>query len=277
MPDEYDEIGPWSEVKLDILRKYAIPYSKLVTEYGLFHLYIDGFAGPGYHLSRTTGDIVPGSPLNALSTQPPFREYHFIDANAARVEQLRDYAQRRPDVFVYSGDCNEILLRHVLPRACYEKRRRALCVLDPYNIDLSWELVSTAGRMRSVEIFLNFMIMDMNMNVLLQDPAKADSVQVARMNRFWGDDSWRSIVYEAEESLFGWDWEKKVEDANDKLAEAYRKRLIEQAGFEYAPRPLPLRNSLGRTIYYLFFASPNRTGHKIVDEIFNKYRAAEGV
>ncbi len=44
------------------------------------------------------------------------------------------------------------------------------------------------------------------------------------------------------------------------------------AGFKYAPAPLALKNSLGRTIYYLFFASPNQTGSKIVEDIFRKHR-----
>ena len=47
MPAEPDRIGPWSEVKLDILREYAAPYSKILAAKGFHHLYIDGFAGPG--------------------------------------------------------------------------------------------------------------------------------------------------------------------------------------------------------------------------------------
>jgi hypothetical protein len=34
------------------------------------------------------------------------------------------------------------------------------CLLDPYNIYLSWEVVSAAGKMRSIEFFVNFTIMD---------------------------------------------------------------------------------------------------------------------
>jgi three-Cys-motif partner protein len=189
LPTEFDLIGPWSEVKLEILRDYAGPYSRIVAKNGFYHLYIDGFAGPGSHISRTTGEPVPGSPLNALRTEPPFREYHFIDADPARADQLREHAGSRQEVHVYAGDCNEILLTKVFPRARYEDRHRALCLLDPYNIDLSWELIAAAGRMKSIEIFLNFMVMDMNMNVLLRDPAKADPAQAARMTRFWGDES----------------------------------------------------------------------------------------
>ena len=150
---------------------------------------------------------------------------------------------------------------------------------DPYNIDLSWDVVATAGRMRSIEIFVNFMVMDMNMNVLLRDPAKADAVQIARMDRFWGDRSWREVAYEVSRqgSLFGEADQVKVESANEKIAEAYRKRLIDVAGFAYAPQPLRFVNSLGATIYYLFFASPNKTGNKIVEDIFRKHRMKQGL
>jgi three-Cys-motif partner protein len=166
------------------------------------------------------------------------------------------------------------LLHTIFPRVRYEDYRRALCVLDPYNIDLSWEVVAAAGRMRSIEIFLNFMVMDMNMNVLLSRPDKADPEQVARMNRFWGDDSWRAVAYQDDPqgSLFGGTAKIKVVDANDKIAEAYRQRLLEVAGFRFAPIPVRFLNSNGATIYYLFFASPDPTANKIVQQIFDKHR-----
>lgn len=278
MPAGYDEIGPWSEVKLDILREYASPYSRILTAYRFHHLYIDAFAAGGTHLSRTTGEVVPGSPLVALGTDPPFNEYHFIDANPTRVQQLRSYCTGRGDVHIHEGDCNRVLTEAVFPRVKFQERRRALCLLDPYNIDLSWEVVAAAGRMKTIEIFVTFMVMDMNMNVLLRDPSKAVPSQIARMDRFWGDRSWREVAYEVSPQgrLFGDPDEIKVEDANNKLAEAYRDRLTDVADFGYAPKPLLLRNSLGATIYYLFFASPNRTGHKIVEQIFDKHRKPKG-
>lgn len=156
----------------------------------------------------------------------------------------------------------------------YEQRHRALCLLDPYNIDLSWEVVAAAGKSKAIEIFLNFMVMDMNMNVLLRDPEKADPVQVARMNRFWGDTSWREVAYKTnpQANFFEENEMVKADDANEKIATAYRDRLLQLAGFTYVPKPLALKNTLGKTIYYLFFASPNKTGQKIVEHIFNKHR-----
>ena len=89
------------------------------------------------------------------------------------------------------------------------------------------------------------------------------------MNRFWGDDSWRSAAYRQEPDLFGSHEEKTT---NEDVAEAYRNRLKDVAHFKYVPRPLPMRNSSGAIIYYLFFASPNVTGGKIVEDIFERYR-----
>ena len=196
MSSDMDTIGPWTEVKLEILREYAAPYSTILTANHLYHLYIDAYAAGGSHVSATTGEVVPGSTRLALLTEPPFREYHFIDSDPIRVERLRQFTDGRADVHVHSGDCNEILLRDVFPVARYEDRRRALCLLDPYNIDLSWPVIAKAGAMKSIEIFVNFMMMDMNMNILLRDPSAADPLQLARMNRFWGDDSWKHVAYE---------------------------------------------------------------------------------
>jgi len=266
----YDQIGVWSEVKLDILREYAVAYSRILSKQRLRHIYVDAFAGLGVHLSRNTGEWVAGSPLNALAVEPPFREFHFIDADGNRAAQLRELAGNKSEVFTYEGDCNDILPSRIFPRAEYQNYGRALCLLDPYNINLAWEVVAKAGKMATIEIFLNFMIMDMNMNVLRHNPDKVDPRQVARMNRFWGDESWRAVVYENSRNLFG--LEEKV-GTNEMLAEAYRKRLREIAGFQYVPEPMPMRNSTGNTIYYLFFASPNATGKKIVEAIFNKYRS----
>lgn len=266
-----DEIGYWSEIKLDIIRKYATAYSTVLSaQPGIRgHVYVDAFAGAGIHVSRRTGAFIPGSPLNALNVQPPFKEFHFIDLDGGRAQGLRSMAGARKDVHVYQGDCNGILLEKVFPKVRYTDYRRALCLLDPYGLNLNWEVMRTAGKEKSIEIFLNFMVMDMNMNVLKHDRSKVRPEQAARMNAFWGDDSWQNAGYSASETLFG-NVESKA--TNDALAQAFRKRLKDVAGFAYVPDPIPMRNSSGAIIYYLFFASPNKTGANIVTDIFRKYR-----
>src|SRR6266436_9529835 len=105
-----DEIGVWSEIKLEIVKKYATAYSTvLAAQPGIrSHAYIDAFAGAGTHISKTTGEFILGSPLNALLVQPPFREFHFIDLDGGRAELLRRHAADRAEVTVHEGDCNEV-------------------------------------------------------------------------------------------------------------------------------------------------------------------------
>ncbi len=185
----YDEIGYWSEVKLDIVRKYAQAYSAILAKETRIrkYLYIDAFAGAGVHISKQTGEFVPGSPLNALNVHPPFSEYHFIDLDGDKADHLRQLAGDAPNVWVYNEDCNSVLLGNVFTCARYRDYHRALCLLDPYALNLDWEVVQAAGQMKSVEIFLNFM--DMNMNVLWKNPDNVPPSQLARMDAFWGDRS----------------------------------------------------------------------------------------
>jgi len=232
-------------------------------------LYIDGFAGPGVHISKQTKGYVPGSPLNALNVKPPFKEFHFIDIDGNRADTLRERCEDYSNVYVYKGDCNNLLLEKIFPLAKYSDYRRGLCLLDPYGLHLNWEVVQMAGKMKSIEIFLNFQVMDMNMNVLWRNPNKVSNSQIARMNAFWGDDSWRNAAYTKTKGLFG-DIEEKA--GIELIVEAYQDRLKKVAGFAFVPDPIPMRNTSGAILYYLFFASPNPTGAKIVKQIFDKYK-----
>jgi three-Cys-motif partner protein len=279
--DEYDEIGIWSEVKLAIIKEYLAPYASILDKTrrtsipSLKWIYIDAYAGPGYHLSKTTGETVEGSPLIALNVQPAFSEYHFIDTNPNRVRQLRELAGPRTDVFTYDRDCNEVLIKDVFPRARYEDYKRAVCLLDPYNINLTWDVIETAGKMGSVELFLNFMIMDINRNALTRDPDKAIPSKVAQMTRLCGDEEWLDIGYDKQDTLFGDVTQTKV--SNARVAEWFRKRLIDKAGFKYVPQPMPMKTKTNSIIYYLYFAGHKTSASNIVTGIFKKYREKQGL
>jgi three-Cys-motif partner protein len=267
---KFDKIGYWSEIKLDIVKDYASAYSKILAAQKnpeLYHIYIDAFAGAGVHISKSTGEFIQGSPVNAILVKPPFCEYHLIDLDQEKVALLKEIAEGRSDVHVHEGDGNDILLRDVFPRVLFKNYRRGLCLLDPYGLDLKWDVIETAGQMQSIDMFLNFPVADMNRNVLWRNPVGVDTADINRMNAFWGDDSWRGIAYTTERSLFR--FEEKVD--NETIAEGFRKRLLNVARFKQVPRPLPMRNSKGVIVYYLFFASQKPVAMHIVETIFKKY------
>ena len=271
----FDEIGYWSEIKLDIIREYAVAYSQILsvqTEPSFNHIYIDAFSGAGVNISRNTGEFVLGSPRNAILVKPPFKEYHYIDLNRRKIESLEDLASSHDNVFLYHGDCNKVMQEKIIPNVKYEDYRRALCILDPYGLDLDWDVIYKVGQKKTIEIFLNFPVADMNRNVLWRDATNVSNSQIERMNKFWGDNSWRDVAYveSPQKHLFG----NKIQEksSNETIANAFRKRLKNVAGFKHVPEPIAMKNSQNAIIYYLFFASPKPVAANIVKSIFDKYK-----
>ena len=176
------------------------------------------------------------------------------------------------DVHIHTGDCNQYLTTELLPTIQYKKFNRALCLLDPYGLDLDWEVILQAGQSGAVDMFLNFPVMDMNRNAIWRNPDKAPAGGVDRMNKFWGDHSWRNAAYaEARQgSFFG---PELVKQGNEEIVAAFRQRLKNVAGFGFVPKPLPMRNSRKAVVYYLFFASPKAVAEKIITDIFRSYEA----
>ena len=114
-----DRIGYGSEIKLDIVKKYASAYSTIMAKQSSIgrHIYIDAFAGAGQHISKATGDFVQGSPLKALAIRRLSRNCTNRSRWRARAGEAAEY--HRPDdkrVTVHQGDCNDdLLLRDVFP------------------------------------------------------------------------------------------------------------------------------------------------------------------
>ncbi len=263
-----DEIGYWSEVKLAILDEYAKPYNLILHKKGFKTIYVDGFAGAGHHKAKGSERVIEGSPQRALNVEPPFDYLHFVDIDTARVHALEKLAPDKLNVKVHQGDCNEILLSEIFPKIRFSKYERALCILDPYGLHLDWQVIKSAGDSKAIEIFLNFPVMDMNMNVLWRNSEHVSELHRERMTKFWGDNSWENAAYQTTQGLFE---EMLEKSSNEAVAEAFRARLKKVGGFKFVPKPMPMRNTKGAVVYFLFFAAQQPTADKIVKDIFAKY------
>ena len=268
-----DEVGPWTEIKVEIVEAFAKAFATITTAKGREYfkpVYMDGFAGGGRLLSEATGEIVAGTPLRIVDVQPPFDEYHFIEKDPRKVVALRELLGTRRGVTIHEGDSNEILLGEVLPTMTFESYRKGLLFLDPYGLDIDWRVVEAAGRSQCVDLLLNFPIMDMNMNVLKSNPDRVSAEQAARMNRFWGDESWRTECYEDQAGLFEIFRSKKP--GNEAAVRAYQRRLKDVAGFQHVSTALEMRNQEGAILYYLIGASQKPVAVKIINDVFRRRR-----
>ena len=62
------------------------------------------------------------------------------------------------------------------------------------------------------------------------------------------------------------------DDCNQVLLSDVFPRVKYVAGFDYVPAPMPMRNSKGAVLYYLYFASQKPVASRIVRDIFKKYQ-----
>ena len=272
---KFDEIGRWSELKLEIVEKYGAAYTTafagLKGRY-LKKYYIDAFSGAGIHLEKNTGRQIEGSPARALRVRPPFDHFYFIDMNPDKTAYLKTLCGTRNDVDIITQDASPYLIKKLLPTIQFEKFNRALCLLDPYGLHLDWEVMQQAGQSRAVDMFLNFPVMDINRNAIWKNPERVPRDGIDRMDRFWGDNSWRRVAYAVSPQYDLFSEPDRVKQDNSAIVTAFRERLKKVAGFSFVPEPLPMKNSNNAVIYYLFLASAKPVAEKIIEEIFSKYR-----
>jgi len=272
-PFKFDEIGYWSELKLEISEKYGAAYTNaFANNKGLKKFYIDAFSGAGVHIKKGTKEHIEGSPARALKVRPPFDHFYFIDLDEDKTKHLAELCGNRTDVTIYTGDSTQYLTEKLLPTIKYEKFNRALCLLDPYGLHLDWEVMWQAGQSRAIDMFLNFPVMDMNRNAIWKNPKEVPQDGIDRMTRFWGDASWKEAAYVEDKQTNLFFAPDLVKQDNDAVVNGFRDRLRKVAGFAFVADPLPMRNKNNATVYYLFFASQKPVAQKIIHDIFAKYR-----
>jgi three-Cys-motif partner protein len=273
-PFNFDEIGIWSELKLEIVENYGAAYTKaFANQPKLKKYYVDAFSGAGVHVSKRTGGQVEGSPARALNVSPPFDHFYFIDMNAEKTKRLATLCSGRADVTIITDDATSYL-RKLLPTIQYANYNRALCLLDPYGLHLDWEVMRQAGHSKAVDLFLNFPVMDMNRNAIWRSPENAPTDGIERMNRFWGDQSWRQAAYVESKQSDLFSGPELIKQDNAAIVKAFQERLQNVANFEFVPDPLPMRNRNNAVVYYLFFASQKPVAKKIIEDIFKKHRVS---
>lgn len=274
--DKREAIGQWTEIKLQIIREYAAAYTTILKEqpWCRGYAYIDAFAGGGEFVSKEDRErLIPGSPLNALNIQNKFTEYHFIDIDPQKIGRLRELTAERIEVSTihfYIGDANVRVTQEILPHFQYNSFKRALCILDPYGVDIEWTTIAAIGQAKTMDVYLNFPLMDINRNAARKVIELSDPNQGEKLTRIWGDDSWKGLAYTVQERLFDEPRLVKIK-GNETLKSGFMDRLKSKAGFSYIPEPILMTNQQGGPLYFLFFASHKPVAQAIAQDIFRKW------
>jgi len=275
MEGKYKGTSEWTRSKLEFVEKYLAEYVKILSSAvgkGYFDSfeYVDAFAGEGRYEDPETGDYVDGSPAVALSVEPAFSKYHFIEVDqirTAKLESLKSEFQERT-IMTYTGDASDVLVQTLAPQFERRLRKRVFMLLDPWGLQVHWETIKILAGLRTVEIFVNLSLVGLQRNVLLNRYEDIGENHRERMRRVWGNDDWEHDFYKTDQGLFE-PITKKVDGSSELLASKYRGRLLEL--FEFCPEHVIMRNSKGGPVYALVFATHNKVGFKIMDYILRKY------
>lgn len=288
------KVGPWAREKLQCLQKYLSAYTTILKNQKFDgYFYIDAFAGggraemrrsasnmlskkdailPGLNLADEpeVSEYIDGSPRVALSIEPPFTRYVFIEQDQARANDLDKLKDEFPDraISVYAESAEHVLSQNILKSGLDWRRYRGVIFLDPFGLQVKWDLIRRIAETKSLEVFINFPVGMAIQRKLTRDPSKLASHDIHMLNKYFGDEDWFDVVYSRNPDLVTGQYVMKNRDSGRALADWYQNRLTEVFG--YGAQPRLVRNPGGSHLYYLLFASPNRTGAKIADYVLKQ-------
>jgi three-Cys-motif partner protein len=194
--------------------------------------YIDAFAGRGKQALKSGADSTPtvaevesffgdeseradteeflvGSAIRALRAATnavrPFDRFIFIDAHRASCRELEivvksDFPSIENTVTIQCSDANAALSVHV--SAVDWTRTRALVFLDPYGLEVSWDLIERLARTGACDVWYLFPLGGV-IHMMTKDGQMPYSWR-ARLDKVFGTDTWCEEFYRTSDqrSLF---------------------------------------------------------------------------
>jgi three-Cys-motif partner protein len=250
-----NDVGGWTEEKYRLIASYFRQFSTGTKKAWPHRTFIDLYAGAGCSRLRTTGKILKGSPILALSVNDPFDQYVFCEEDQDSFQALesrikRDYPTR--NVRCIQGDCNKKIdeIVGLLPR----RDSLGLCFVDPYNLSIQFETLTKLAERRLDILCLLALHMDANRAYdvyINQDSSKVD--------RFLGSDTWKTDFINSG---------RPRQEFPMFLAQYFAKRM-QTLGFEETPtHSMHLVRSDDRNVplYHLALFSRNQLAYKFWDQ-----------
>lgn len=264
--------GEHTRRKLDVVAKYLAAYVTVMKKQEFRLFYVDGFAGSGASTSKAeaeksqdptlfpTAEVLDGSPTRALSVEPPFDHYIFIeksDENVRSLSGLREKFPNRADsIEIAPGDANDRLCEFC-DRIDNERFHRAVVFLDPFGLSVRWQTVERLAATQKVDLWYLVPVDGMSRQI------KDDGTFLpgaSKIDEIWGSTAWHTKAVrpaDNSEDLFGGVDERLEKIAKAKqFSEMFREHLQDVFAGGVASAYLPLGRGR-RHDFSLMFACAN--------------------
>ncbi|MCL2798062.1 MAG: three-Cys-motif partner protein TcmP [Firmicutes bacterium] len=259
--------GEWTKAKLTILEKYLSFYVRALKNQKVKLTYIDAFAGSG-KTSLPTGDIEGSA---SIAMKYDFDQYFFIEYDQNRLLDLKKYIsekfpQKAGKVSYLQGDCNEELIKVFNG---LNKYQRGVMFLDPYAMEMRWEVLQAAQKTEILDIWYLFPVMAVNRN-LKNDGEISESVK-QKISAILPAGWYEALYYENPQmNMWNFTDMRKVNTAN---LIAFIQEKIKGVFPHVATKPVELKNSKNSLQFLLCFMISNPSpkagslAKKVVEDI----------
>ncbi|WP_420389360.1 three-Cys-motif partner protein TcmP [Marinobacter sp.] len=279
--------GPWTQLKLSILRDYLNFFTKALKGKGFTLHYADAFAGTGHQSLKATKGQDPMFPIEdldgsaqiALNIEPPFHKYHLNDLSNEHYNALNELVSKYPtrDCRVTRLDGNEFVKQFCQSLSSND---RAIVFIDPYSTELHWDTLKHVANSQRIDLWLLFPISAL-LRMTPNDPDRLDESWVRKIDLLLGTSEWKEALYKPKPTpiisdMFGEIEAPGMERLNvEEVAQFVRSRLGEE--FAYVAKPATLY-AKGTPLFLFMFAVSNRVrvaqalAERVSTHILRKYQ-----
>lgn len=267
--------GWWTEQKLDILSDYLAAFTKASKRAGTT-VYLDLFAGQPENVSRErSSHVIRGSARRALDTVPPFTVLRFFElsSNAAALDRTLRAEYPNRNFRVIPGNCNDTI-DQVLHELKPLNWAPTFAFLDQQSTEVRWTTLERlashkrAGKPK-VELWLLCASGLLPRGLKLRQAAVDDKV-VERMNLMFGSTEWHDALRATRDGYLS------GAQFCDELTNLMRWRLERTLGYK-STRVFKIRNTAGREIFDMIFATDHAVGDKIMKAVYSKAMSRQEV
>jgi three-Cys-motif partner protein len=195
--------GMHTEEKLQVLEKYLGAYQRVLKNTGLTTIFFDAFAGTGEIPLEQVGGLfqdveeaepfIEGSARRALTIDPPFSSYVFVEKSkrkAAQLEKLRaDFLNLADRIQIERADANRAI-QEFCQRTNW-KQNRAVLFLDPFGNQVGWSTLEVIARTNAIDLWYLFPA-HLGINRQISSTAEFDAAKAASLDFVFGTDEWRA-------------------------------------------------------------------------------------
>lgn len=262
--DEHSFGGIWTLIKLEALEKYLVAFNTALSRQNFTRIYIDAFAGTGRCDITVDGEktSVDGSARRALSANPPFDKFCFIELRAKKLAALKALEAEYPgkSIEVIQDDANTAL--KTLCEKYSWRDERAVLFLDPFGMHVEWTTLQAIAKTGAIDVWYLFPYSGLYRQAAKNADAM-DSDKEQSITRLLGTDEWRQVFYspKRQASLFGGDGGDEREADHHQMLDFVSKRLKELFPAVTAPKVLyqggDSKNPSGAPLFALYFAASN--------------------